>query len=336
MKKNISVIIPIYNNEKYLEKCLESVCSQTYKNLQIILVNDGSNDDSLIICKNFKESDIRVELYSQENLGVSSARNLGLRRAVGDYVTFVDSDDYLEIDAYEKAMGVISDFDALFFSYQEEYPECHHSRIYNQQKKGVVISDEAIYECMKPLGYEAVVWNKIYKRSLLSNLFFNEKYGIAEDWLWTIQAIKKMNSIYLLNLPLYHYVQTEQSAWRSGLAIDKKWDQVFELSDDLSTVIKDNKKNITMSQARMYNDYYQLVWRSYLTDEKDKIPVFREHLRKFRRSFYLCKEYSIKKKIRYYLIDYLIRIKVPKRFIYWISQSTSYKFKTLICEGKRL
>ena len=101
MKPLISVIVPVYNVEEYLPKCLESIINQTYKNLEIILVDDGSTDNSGIICEDYAEKDKRIKVVHQTNLGISAARNAGLDLCSGDYITFVDSDDYIECDEIE-------------------------------------------------------------------------------------------------------------------------------------------------------------------------------------------------------------------------------------------
>ena len=101
MKSKVSIVVPIFNIEEYLEDCIKSIINQTYKNLEIILINDGSTDCSLKICKKFKKLDKRIVLIDKDNTGVSNTRNIGINSATGDYITFVDSDDWLELDAIE-------------------------------------------------------------------------------------------------------------------------------------------------------------------------------------------------------------------------------------------
>ena len=115
----LSIIIALYNSEEYIEKCIKSIVEQTYNNLEIIIINDGSTDESLKICEQFQEKDKRIKIYNQKNTGVSSARNTGIAKATGDYITFVDSDDYLIKEAYEKALKQIDGNDCVFFSYSE-------------------------------------------------------------------------------------------------------------------------------------------------------------------------------------------------------------------------
>ena len=109
----ISIIVPVYNVEAYLEKCVESLIHQTYRSLQIILVNDGSTDNSLTIAEQLAAKDSRIELYSQPNQGLSAARNTGMQYAIGEYISFIDSDDYIALDFYESLINAIGDYDFI-------------------------------------------------------------------------------------------------------------------------------------------------------------------------------------------------------------------------------
>ncbi|MCR5506573.1 MAG: glycosyltransferase, partial [bacterium] len=110
--KKISVIIPVYNVELYLSQCLESIINQTYKNLEIILVNDGSKDSSIDICKAYVKKDKRIKYIYQKNMGLSASRNTGIKNATGDYIHFIDSDDYIPLDYYEKMISALGNSDA--------------------------------------------------------------------------------------------------------------------------------------------------------------------------------------------------------------------------------
>lgn len=114
----ISIIVPVYNVEAYLAKCVESLIHQTYRSLQIILVNDGSTDNSLIIAEQLAAKDSRIELYSQPNQGLSAARNTGMQYAIGEYISFIDSDDYIALDFYESLINAIGDYDFIQFGYK--------------------------------------------------------------------------------------------------------------------------------------------------------------------------------------------------------------------------
>lgn len=212
-KDLISVIIPVYNTGQYLCPCIESLINQTYQNLQIILVDDGSKDDSLSICQEYAEKDKRITVIAKENGGVSSARNRGIKEAQGEWLSFVDSDDYLELDTYEYLMSVVAEHqcDAVMFEYFTTYPdheEQHKSFSWryglNDRKKAM----RAQCECCP------FTVTKIFSRKLLEGLTFDETIARGEDSLFNAYAFHKADTVFFSQRPLYHYVQSEESAVR--------------------------------------------------------------------------------------------------------------------------
>ena len=162
--KKISIIVPIYNIEKYLPRCLESILAQTYKNIEVILVDDGSVDNSGMIADTYARNDQRIIVIHQVNKGVSAARNAGLDLATGDYIGFVDGDDYIEPDMYEILMRIIDEqqVDIAHCGYQMVYP----SRIdyyYNTREKQKMNREEGVFELLKGRKIEPGLWNKLYK-----------------------------------------------------------------------------------------------------------------------------------------------------------------------------
>ena len=123
-EKKISVIVPIFNGEKYLRRCIESILKQTYKNIELILINDGSEDKSLAICEEYKKNDKRIIIINKENEGVSIARNIGIEKATGELISFVDADDYLEITFLQELFDMMK-------KYNTEYITCGYNRVYD-------------------------------------------------------------------------------------------------------------------------------------------------------------------------------------------------------------
>ncbi|NLL62094.1 MAG: glycosyltransferase [Candidatus Atribacteria bacterium] len=184
----ISVIVPVYNAEKYLPKCIESIQNQTYRNLEIILVNDGSTDNSLVICYQYSEKDKRVTVITQENRGVSSARNRGLDIATGDYIGFVDSDDYIAPDMYQQLLIACLENDA-------DISECGY---YTVDESDKVISSSSLKNGIIDGKYESskayvlrenttpLVWNKLYKKKIFNSIRF-QSYKRGQDcWINSI------------------------------------------------------------------------------------------------------------------------------------------------------
>lgn len=211
----ISVIVPIYNVEKYLKKCIDSIINQTYKNLEIILVDDGSPDNCGKICDEYVGKDSRVIVIHKENGGVSSARNRGLDIARGEYITFVDSDDLIGSNmTFEDNINILkrnSQIDIL------QYPIYY---IFNQTEiKKTFPSSQCIYGerdlflnwyTSKPItGY---VWDKIFKRKIFDKIRFPENIQLAEDSYCIVDFVKTANCLYISELGYYGYCQRADSA----------------------------------------------------------------------------------------------------------------------------
>lgn len=216
IKPLVSVIIPIYKTEEYLEKCLDSVCGQTYSNLEIILIDDGSPDDSERIYKEYEKKDKRIKLIVQNNAGLSAARNAGLNVAAGKYISFVDSDDWIDLNTYEVLINIMEkeNLDLLCFDYYlsekgREFPRSKESEEVLMNKKEffltMLIEDEIEnYSC-----------TKIYKKELFETIWFplGKSY---EDIATTYKLFLKSNRIAHYRMPLYHYYQRDDSITHSS------------------------------------------------------------------------------------------------------------------------
>lgn len=212
----ISIIVPVYNTEKYLSKCLDSLINQTYKNLQIILINDGSTDNSGKICEEYANKDSRIIYRSVENGGVSSARNKGLALATGDYYHFPDSDDYLELDTYEYLMELINihKCDAVNFEHFVTCPDKENTHEMNVDIYGLFDNLNAQINIMSGAQF---CWNKLYAKEIIQELSFREDIYRGEDTLFAATALSKADNVWFDKRPLYHYVQSEDSACRGKL-----------------------------------------------------------------------------------------------------------------------
>lgn len=210
----ISVIVPVYNVEKYLEKCLESIVHQTYKNLEIILIDDGSTDSSGKICDEFALRDERFVVVHNKNGGVSVARNEGLKRVTGEYIMFVDSDDYVESDIAEVLMNLIRQYDADISMCSFKYADTD-GNTQNQTDitttEGCISGDEfwdRFYSGGRTIG--VTLWAKLYKSSLWQDIHFPDG-KLHEDEFVTHSLVKNCKRIAVTKKPLYYYVQREGS-----------------------------------------------------------------------------------------------------------------------------
>ena len=224
MDDKITVIVPVYNVENYLRKCLDSIITQTYKNIEIIVVNDGSTDASGQICQEYAQKDNRIIYIEKENGGLSDARNVGLDKMTGSYVTFIDSDDWIEQDYIETLYKKIVEYQAdiavgNYYSYNEDeetyyfhiYGDSYYEKIYDN-----ISIFENLYESQEMKSFALIsAWGKLYKAKLFDYLRF-EKGKLGEDGYFNQKMYLSVNKVVYLNKGLYAYRQ------RSG-SITKTW-----------------------------------------------------------------------------------------------------------------
>lgn len=213
-----SIIMPVYNVEKYVEKSIRSILNQTYKNFELIVVNDGTKDNSMEIIRKIQKEDSRVKVYSKKNGGVSSARNYGLKRATGDYVCFVDSDDYIYSYFLEKINKelITQKFDLIIFGYKNKNVDFKENTLYENivsenGKKFYKNGKKALnFKNVSIIGFS---WNKCFKRSVINdnNLLFDEKLLCGEDFIFCCNFIEKCNTINVLSSVLYCYIQRNRT-----------------------------------------------------------------------------------------------------------------------------
>ena len=224
MTEKITVIVPVYNVEDYLDKCLDSVIKQTYKNIEIIVVNDGSTDNSGEICQEYAQKDNRITYVEQENGGLSDARNAGLERMTGSYVTFVDSDDWIEQDYVEVLYNKLTEYQAdvsvgNYYSYNEDegmyYFHINGDSYYEKVFDNVSIF-ENLYESQEMKSFALIsAWGKLYKASLFDYIRF-DKGKLGEDGYMNQKLYLLVQKVIYINQGLYAYRQ------RSG-SITKTW-----------------------------------------------------------------------------------------------------------------
>ena len=182
MNDTISVIIPVYNVAEYLPECLDSLLSQDHRNLEVILIDDGSKDNSGAICDAYGAADSRVKVIHQPNSGAAAAKNAGLRRATGEYLSFVDSDDYLEPDVYGYLVKRLQETgaDAVHCNFREVYRNRREDSLVNKGTT-LVSSREYLVRFTKDWSCP-LLWNKLYKRSLFEGVFFEEGHKIDDEY----------------------------------------------------------------------------------------------------------------------------------------------------------
>ena len=204
MDKKFSIIVPVYNAEKYLKECIESLVNQTYKNIEIILVNDGSKDNSFNICQEYASKDSRIILINQENQGVSETRNNALKIASGEYIQFVDSDDLCELDMIENIAQEIVDNDILVFGYKNLYKDSLEDNICFDEINTIDILQEKLFSCGSVLGF---LWNKTFKASVIkdNDIRMKKDLKFAEDLVFVLEYLKYCSKVKNIKKSLYRY-----------------------------------------------------------------------------------------------------------------------------------
>ena len=236
MEQKVSIVVPVYNVEKYLKRCVDSLIEQSYHNLEILLVDDGSKDNSLSLCKEYELKDSRIKVFHKQNEGLGLTRNYGIERATGEYITFLDSDDYLTIDAVEAMLrkAVATDADVVIASNyykNEEQKIAMAGRLYS----GIEIKEILMVHMMGNNGNELdslsyTAWGKLYKKDLFTqnNLAFpSERKLIWEDLAFSIELYPMCKKVYILNKPVYYYCFNEGSL--THIYKPNKFELVMEL-----------------------------------------------------------------------------------------------------------
>ena len=280
MDSLVSVIVPVYNVENYLDRCIKSLASQTYHNLQIILVDDGSPDNCPQICDEWANKDSRIKVLHKENGGLSDARNAGIEMATGEYISFVDSDDYVDLHFIELLLQTL-------LQENSDIVECKVVKFFENGSFETASDDLAIKEFSTEEALLALiednelhqhVWNKLYKASLVKDVLYPVgKYH--EDEFWTYQVFGRAQKVTKINKSLYYYFQRNDSIMGQGYSI-KRLD-ALEGKHNRQKFIQDYFPKIFLSsKVNMYGSCmyaYQCVLKYMTGNEKKKAQAIIEN-----------------------------------------------------------
>lgn len=260
----ISVIVPVYNVEQWLERCIESICCQSYRNLQIILVDDGSTDNSGKICDKIALSDSRVLVIHKKNGGLSDARNVGMSQATGEYISFVDSDDWLESLFYENLLSTIQKYDC-------DIVGCEYQKKKKQISETIDVSNnsEQVFDRTSAMSalidnkIQQVVWNKLYKRKIVKDIFF-KKGKYHEDEFWSYQVFARTKIYVAIDYIGYNYFQRENSimgeeySFKRLDAVEAKVERQTFLNSNFSELATKGKINLIFTC--LYHGQLSLIY----------------------------------------------------------------------------
>ncbi|GHV48326.1 hypothetical protein AGMMS49546_38800 [Spirochaetia bacterium] len=320
----VSILVAVYNVEKYVEKCIKSILNQTYKNIELILVNDGSTDNSLRVIMKYL-NDTRCVIVNNQHKGLAATRNVGLEHAKGEFVLFVDSDDYLAENAVEllvnKMIESKSDFCCYRFYFISE--KTSKARLHGKDFQFEVLNDnnKIVCDAFSCENIKVTVWSKFFRRDFLekNHLSFYEKVGINEDALFTIESSLYAERVGFLNIPLYYALERSNSGSRTMQK--ENITSYFILTWELKNILE-NENRFDIYQEYFWGNYtkqilFTLVQSAFRMCLKDYLDIIFSEL--------IATEYmdkKIGKNIRKFSIIYwfLYQLSLSPVFFYWSMQ----------------
>ena len=305
--KKVSIIVPVYNVEKYISECITSLIEQTYENIEIIIINDGSTDKSKEICQELKEKDERIIFITKHNSGVSDTRNIGISKSTGDYIVFVDSDDYIDkhyIEEMVKGMKEEEFIDMAVCNYVELYKNVLLHGGSNLTDNLIITNKEAINDIYKLKSFGGYLWNKIFKNDIIRkyNIRFNKEIHMCEDMLFLLTYLSECNHIKRIPKELYFYRMRKSSmVWNKD---EIKYKTLYNAYNQMYKIIY--KNDVKM-------DYFYYMMLNSIFSNNLKLVNIQRYLQFniFRAYDYVCRSKNIKNKEK-------IKLKIKKyiNFIY--------------------
>lgn len=310
MEPVLSVIIPVFNRERFLKRCVESVAASSLQNIEIILIDDGSEDNSGALCDQLAKADNRILVIHQQNAGVSAARNSGLKKAQGKYFAFVDSDDYIEPDMYEKMIAVMEehDTDMVCCGISKEYEDGTGRVEKFSHEHGDVYVDAVNALCLllsvsAPNSICTMPANKIGKRCIQveNHIFFDENLYECEDGVFWCDYIAVIRKAALLNEICYHYVihgNNVSKNWdidKSKLSNLMAWEHIIQKCGAIS------KRLVHIAESRYQIYLRKMIFEVYCVHGSSNVlKNLLPQLKKYRKQLYQSKELSLSRKIYYF------------------------------------
>lgn len=320
----ISIIVPVYNVEKYLRQCLESLINQTYKNIEIICINDGSTDKSSEILVEFTQKDSRVKIITQEKSGVSTARNSGLKIASGDYIMFVDSDDWTEIDACEKLVSgaQLTGTDVVLFSHYDVFPNSKNLYDISKNCKKSYYKFDNIDDYIKNIIYApGILCDKFYRKDFIKNITFISGLAQSEDMLFWFEVLYNKPAISVLNKPLYNYRNISASSILNTFESSiKKYDKTYELLKQ-SNLFKNASKGGQMYLTDKCMNYFCWMWVKH----KNKRDIIFAEIQKYLKEYDNFDKISVKNLTNYKKLQKIINSYKNRKFNEFVGKIFSIK-----------
>lgn len=326
----VSIIVPVYKVEKYLNACLQSITGQTYSNLEIILIDDGSPDNCPQICDEWRQNDARIKVIHQENLGVSVARNRAIESVSGEYILFVDSDDWIETNMVEvlvdRMESSTDDIDAVFFGYIEVDEDGNSIRKIAPQHNEIVNRNRGVELIFGEYG--TFLWNKMFRTKLIdSNSFFDQKLKIGEDELWMVDALKKSKRILLISNQLYYYRRRMDGASNDYNLNSKRLSEITAQQKTLKSIEDYGSETLTnLVNCRLYYCGYKIMRLAYYQNNYAIFDQIDSEIEKGRRIWYKTHN-NFLGNCRRKMVETMMRIRIPQKVVRILDKNDLIEWK---------
>lgn len=310
--KKVSVIVPVYNASKQLTRCIESITAQFYPDLEIVLIDDGSTDGSGRICDEAAIKNSAVKVLHQTNHGVSYTRNAGVRAASGDYICFVDSDDWVEPNFVEELVSAME-------SNQADIAMCgwyENERLFSLEKDGLEYNrEEFLYYLFSFFdGHYFALWNKIFKRELAG--YFDETVSYLEDGIFICEYVKKACKAVIVPTALYHYIENSGSLTHDPRPTPQRL-SAFQGRLKMAELVEEYPEILKIGRAKYQETVRHILFSSYRGGYYQEILPYIPELRRYRKEFYSLGLLSLKAKIRNLGYGVIIRFNLGTRVAFW-------------------
>lgn len=299
----ISVIIPVYNGQKYIERCLTAIQRQTYTNLEIIVVNNASTDNTLSLCTTIAQKDPRIKIYNTTIKGVSNARNLGLDKAQGQYIGFVDADDYIELDMYEYLYKLLMEYRADISSCNIHYAASNKIFTVNEQ---ISIGFDSFKQCVLNNGIFVAVWNKLYSKQAIGDVRFPD-IQTSEDFKFLYDIFKNPTRLVCGKQVKYHY---EVSTYKSFS--DRDLDSIAVMQQILESLTSKEKAKFSLLQYAYLKQLFAVYMKCVLDNKISLYPQLNIKARECYFSFITCPTISFKFKA------FIVLVTMNKNLAKWV------------------
>lgn len=308
MKRKYSIIVPVYNVEKYINECLSSLINQTYKNIEIVVINDGSSDNSLSLIEEYSRIDDRIRVIDQKNMGLGYTRNVGIDNAVGDYILFVDSDDYISLNTCEEIEAVLSynnEVDIIVLGRYRFADEVYMQDPISKGKTCFETGESYLLHCVKNECFTASSCNKVFNRSFLEKNELRFDTGVLyEDLLFVFKALICSSSLIVMDSPYYYYRWNRKDSIINTIK-EKDKDVLYTVNMMEKFLVQKNK--IYLKENALYKELiFTWVCNALLFKYPQKKPF---SIRANRIVKEVLNDMNFKKYVQYFLVNRSVKKK---------------------------